>query len=70
MQRNSNDYQLISREKDRLQDLVNELEKENIRLQQELKIQYSRYSDIELVRDKVNLFLFVYTYSCFFLSLL
>ncbi|CAF2328878.1 unnamed protein product [Rotaria sp. Silwood2] len=53
LQRSLNDYQLTSRERDRLQDHVAELEKELNNLRQELKAHDTRYNEAQFLRNKL-----------------
>ncbi|CAF1218440.1 unnamed protein product [Adineta ricciae] len=54
LQRTLNDHQIISRDRDRLQGIVAELEKEIRILRQEAKTQEARYNDAQLLRDKLS----------------
>ncbi|CAF0726238.1 unnamed protein product [Adineta ricciae] len=53
LQRSINDQQLASRERDRLQGIVVDLEKEVDRLRQELKSHDNRYSEAQFLRNKL-----------------
>ncbi|CAF0736708.1 unnamed protein product [Rotaria sp. Silwood1] len=53
LQRSLNDYQLTSRERDRLQDHVVELQKELNTLRQELKSHDTRYNEAQFLRNKL-----------------
>lgn len=53
LQRNLTDLQTIGKEKDRLQNIVHEYEKEIKTLRQNLKVQDTRYSDIQVLRTKL-----------------
>ncbi|CAF0985938.1 unnamed protein product [Adineta ricciae] len=53
LQRSLNDQQLASRERDRLQGIVVDLEKEVDTLRQELKLHDNRYSEAQFLRNKL-----------------
>ncbi|CAF1455020.1 unnamed protein product [Adineta steineri] len=53
LQRNLNDHHLASRERDRLQGIVAELETETDNLRQELKSHDNRYTEAQFLRNKL-----------------
>lgn len=53
LQRSLSNYQLVSRERDRLQGLVAELEDELEKLRGEVKSQDSRYNEVQLLRSRL-----------------
>ncbi|UJR13610.1 hypothetical protein I4U23_000623 [Adineta vaga] len=54
LQRTLNDYQIISRDRDRLQGIVAELEKEMKILRHDSKTQEVRFNEVQLLRNKLT----------------